>query len=191
MPGRPNEIGVTSLNLVACWNDALSFDHQDHRSSRRPGSVHHSLGHRESLLGIELHGAPLQIDDEFALDDIEEFIFLVVLVPVKFTLYHAEANDAIIHLAECLVKPLVFRFLLQSSNIDQLQGIEPHVRVNRVWRLSSHCIDPSIDRLPDMTTRGAKRLSSAACGGCRAAVKSWASPRFILRSRPRRVWRAA
>src|SRR5262245_65010336 len=91
---------ASPLNLVACWNDALSFDHQDHRSSRRPGSVHHSLGHRESLLGIELHGAPLQIDDEFALDDIEEFIFLVVLVPVKFTLYHAEANDAIIHLAE-------------------------------------------------------------------------------------------
>ena len=78
----------------------------------------HALRHRESLLGSELDGAAFEINDEPTLDDKEELIFVVVLVPVKFTLQYAHANDTVIHLTERLVKPLFLGFLLKPLDID-------------------------------------------------------------------------
>ena len=90
----------------------------------------HSLRHRKSLLGSELDGAAFQIDDELTLNDIKEFVFVVVLVPVKFALKYAKANDTVIHLTERLVKPLFLGFILKTLDIDKLQRVELDVRVN-------------------------------------------------------------
>ena len=58
----------------------------------------HPLRHREALLRGELDGAAFEVNDELTLDDVEELIFGVVFVPMKLTLQHTKANDAVVHL---------------------------------------------------------------------------------------------
>ena len=61
--------------------------------------MHHALRHREALLRVELHPAAFELDYEFALDDVEELVLLVVLVPVEFALQHAHADHRVVDLA--------------------------------------------------------------------------------------------
>ena len=84
------------LRLGACRNNPCVFDHQDNRALRSARAVHHPVWHNESLTRRQFHRAALKptldIDQQFALDHIEELIFHVVLVPVVFALDHAHAN---------------------------------------------------------------------------------------------------
>jgi hypothetical protein len=48
--------------------------------------VHHAFRHHEALPRGQIDGAILEIDQEVAFDDVEEFVVVVVLVPVVFAL---------------------------------------------------------------------------------------------------------
>ena len=49
--------------------------------------------HDKALSRAEFDRTSLQIDDELALNDIEELIVGVVLVPVILAVHHAESDD--------------------------------------------------------------------------------------------------
>ncbi len=77
-------------------------------------AVHDSFRYRKPLFGSQFDRLILQLNNEFAIDDVEKLILLVVLVPVKLAFDDAESNDAVINLAQSLIKPLV------SARIDEL-----------------------------------------------------------------------
>jgi hypothetical protein len=67
-----------------------------------------SFGDDEGLAGRQSHGSVLQVDQELAFDNVEEFVVMMVLVPVVFALNDGDADDGFIDFAEGLVEPLVF-----------------------------------------------------------------------------------
>src|SRR6266567_4591174 len=98
--------------------------------------MHDALRHRETLPRPELDRPPLEIDDPSSLDHVEELVLVVVLVPVEFTLHHAEAHDAVVHATERLVVPAV------PAAIDELERSEQRVEMDGVG-LRSHRGPPS------------------------------------------------
>jgi len=86
--------------------------------------MNHSARDGETLLGHWLDGAAFEVDEEAAIDNVEEFVFVIVFVPVKFALHNAEANYAVIHAAKGLVVPLVL------TGFDE--RFDRQVRANRI-----------------------------------------------------------
>ena len=64
-----------------------------------------AFGHNKALLLSKLDTSILEINDETTVKDKEEFVVIVVFVPVVFALHDAEANDRIVHLTQRLVVP--------------------------------------------------------------------------------------
>jgi hypothetical protein len=64
-------------------------------------------GNHYSLPRLQIERPPLDVDKQVPFDDVEELVIFVVLMPVIFASDHAEPNDRTVHLAECLVVPLV------------------------------------------------------------------------------------
>jgi hypothetical protein len=75
---------------------------------------------------------PLQIDQELALQNEKELVFVVVLVPVKFSLHDTKANDAIVHLTKSLVVPLLLPGGNEARYVHKLQKAKLHIEVNTV-----------------------------------------------------------
>src|SRR5258708_15886943 len=117
---------------IAGGNDRRGFDHKHDRTLGSAGAVDDPLGHDESLSRRELYGPAFEIDDEATVEHHEEFIVFVVLVPVVFTLQHAQPDDGVVHFAERLVVPAVGARLDQRRNIDQAQFRESNVEVRGV-----------------------------------------------------------
>jgi hypothetical protein len=86
----------------------------------------------ESLTRGQLDRPILQVDQEFSLDDVEELVEIIVLVPVILPLHHAKPDDRIIDLTQRLVVPAVFTRLHQPLNVDDLQRRMQDVQVRRV-----------------------------------------------------------
>src|SRR5947209_5347137 len=61
-----------------------------------------------------------------------------MLVPVEFSLHDAEANNAIIDLAQGLVKPLLTASFLNLLDVDQLQRLEADIGVDLVGGFRGH-----------------------------------------------------
>ena len=88
---------------------------------RRAGAMDHSLGNDETLSRIELDGAVFKIDEQLALDDVEELVVRIVLVPVILTLDDAKADHGFVYLAERLVVPLEFAGIGKSLRVDDFK----------------------------------------------------------------------
>ena len=86
--------------------------------------MHDPLRHDEGLAGRELHGLSFQVDEQATIHDVKEFVLCVVLVPVILSANHAQPHDGIVHLAECLVIPLIGTPIHQGGYIDALQRVE-------------------------------------------------------------------
>jgi hypothetical protein len=65
----------------------------------------HAVRYHEALLPCELDSSILQVDQEAALDDIEELIFVGVVVPVILALDDAQADNGIVDPAQGLIEP--------------------------------------------------------------------------------------
>jgi hypothetical protein len=61
----------------------------------------------ETLPRGQFHRASLEVDQQLPFEHIEEFVVVIVLVPVVFTLDHALSHYRVVHLAQGLVEPLV------------------------------------------------------------------------------------
>ena len=95
-------------------------------------------GDGEALAGIELDGAVFEVDQEAALDDEEELVLAVVLVPVELAVQDAEADDAIVHPAERLVVPGFFAGVGEGLHVDELERGELGTEVDRIRGLRVH-----------------------------------------------------
>ena len=90
---------------IAGWNDCGCFNHKDYCAFRGTRAMNDTLWHNKALLLSKLDTSILEINDETTVEDKEEFVVIVVLVPVVFALHDAEANDRIVHLTQRLVVP--------------------------------------------------------------------------------------
>src|SRR5690349_4634370 len=65
--------------LVSSWHNSRIFKHQNNGPLWRSRSVHDSLRYHESLPWSKFNPAVLQIDEQLALDYVEEFVVVVML----------------------------------------------------------------------------------------------------------------
>ncbi len=112
---------------IASRLDPGSFDHENHGSLRGPCPMHYTFRDCKSLPRCKLDRPVFQINDETPLHHIEELVFLIVLVPVELSLHDAEPDDAIIHLAKCLVIPRILARIDECLNVNELKGSVSHV----------------------------------------------------------------
>ena len=70
--------------------------------------MHDALGNHHALSRRELNGAAFDVDEQLALDHVEELVVVIVFVPVVFAFNHSQADHRFVHLAERLVEPLVW-----------------------------------------------------------------------------------
>jgi len=89
--------------------------------------MHHASGHGEALARTERDGAPVQVDLKAAIDDIEELVLFVVLVPVELALHDTKSYNAVVHPAEGLVVPGIFARIDEPLEVDELERSEPRV----------------------------------------------------------------
>jgi hypothetical protein len=89
--------------------------------------MHNSAGDHETLPGLQFHCAVFQIHKQQALDNIEEFIVLIVLVPMVFALHNCHAHHRVIDLAECLVPPPVLTSVGKSLFVNYFQRAVEHI----------------------------------------------------------------
>ena len=73
-----------------------------------------------------------RIDQEMAAHDVEELVFLLVLMPVIFSLHYAEPHDRFVHLAERLVVPRMRAGGDQPRHIDHFQRRMQNVKMRLV-----------------------------------------------------------
>ena len=91
-----------------------------------------SSWHCETLSRAKLHGSFIQADDKPTLNDVEEFVLIVMFVPVKLAVTSTKPHHAIIHLTQGLTDPAFLPFLLQSMGIDYLQRIKRYFGIVRM-----------------------------------------------------------
>ena len=105
----------------------------------------HALGYGVAVMRFEGDGPVLQVNEEPSLEDEEELVFLLVLVPVEFSLHHAEADDRVIDPAERLVVPLVLGGRDEAWNVNKLKEVELGFQVDGVLGLLRHDGSPSLE----------------------------------------------
>ena len=69
--------------------------------------MHDSLRYDKALLPAKLDAPILEVYDEATVEDEEELVVVVVLVPVILTLQDAQPNHRVVDLAQGLVIPAV------------------------------------------------------------------------------------
>jgi hypothetical protein len=126
------EILASMGSSIAGRFDPGPFDHEDHGSLRSSRPMHHALWDGKALSRAELDCPAIQINLEAPFDHVEEFVLLVVLVPVKLALQDAEPHDAVIDPAERLIVPGLLACIDERLNVDQFERTEPCVQVDRI-----------------------------------------------------------
>jgi|tagenome__1003787_1003787.scaffolds.fasta_scaffold20647056_1 hypothetical protein len=104
--------------------------------------MEHSFGHDKGLPRPEFRNFVFQVDQQFAFDDVEKLVIVIVLVPVIFAFDHSESHYGSIHLTKRLVVPLVRSRIRECLLVDQLQRFCSTLR-----RVSyGYCVDVLIVR---------------------------------------------
>ena len=67
---------------VSCGNDPRILKHQDNRPLRRPRPVNDSFRDNETLARSEFDQTIFQINEQLTFDHVEEFVIVVLLMPV-------------------------------------------------------------------------------------------------------------
>src|SRR5688572_25210532 len=92
----------------------------------------HAPRYDESLARIEGHNAVFEIDVETPFYYIEEFVIVIVLVPVVFALDHAQSHDRVVDLAQGLVEPRMLDRADQRLEVDNFELREEDVETGVV-----------------------------------------------------------
>jgi hypothetical protein len=95
--------------------------------------VHDASGNDEALPGSEFNRTAFEIDKQLSLDDIKEFVVIVVLVPVILTLDDSQAHHRLVDLAQRLIEPLVFAGVRESPLIDDFHRRIEDIQAGFVW----------------------------------------------------------
>lgn len=95
----------------------------------------HAFRHDEALLRSEIDRAIFQIDQETAIDDIEEFIKVAVRMPMILAFDHTEPHNRFVHLTEGLVVPLMRAGIGQLLHIHNFERTMQHVQESLVRKI--------------------------------------------------------
>ncbi len=82
------------------------------------------LRNDKTLAGLKIDGAILEIDDEVPLEDKEELIVFLMLMPVILALQDAETYDRVVYLAESLVVPAMCVCTDERGDVDNTERRE-------------------------------------------------------------------
>jgi len=123
--------------------------------------VRNPLGYDEALPWSQFDGLTLEINEKVPVENEEEFIIAIVLMPVILSLQYAKPDDGVVHFAKGLVVPPVGARPNQCGNIDYAQGrkLDIEVRCVRIGlRFAQDAFPPkgcltAIDRAPDSAKR--------------------------------------
>ena len=86
-----------------------------------------SFGNNGALSRTKFDCPAFEINQQLALDNIEKFVVVIMLVPVIFALHNAKTNHRAVHLAEGLVVPLVLTCLGERLLVDYFQWLVKNV----------------------------------------------------------------
>ena len=92
-----------------------------------------TLGNNKALPWLEVDRPTFKIDDEVPLKNKEEFIIVLVFVPVVFALHDAKTDDGIVDSAKSLVIPAVCASFDELRDIPDTQPRELHIQMGGVW----------------------------------------------------------
>src|SRR5262249_7136500 len=98
----------------------------------------------ETLSREQFHRAALEIDEKPSVDDVEELVLLLVLVPVILALEHPEPHNRVVDLRQRLVVPAISARVSQGLQVDELQGLVQNVEMSsvRIGHLLTHTAAP-------------------------------------------------
>ena len=88
--------GGRILLSVSCWLYTCTFEHEHDRLFRCSRAMLYAMWNCEPLVWFEFDCLVFKIDEEFTGDNIEEYVFIVVIMPMKFALHDTNPYDAIV-----------------------------------------------------------------------------------------------
>lgn len=94
--------------------------------------MHHSFRDHDCLARREVDDSIFEIDQELAADDIEKFVFILVLVPMVFALDDPKPHHRLVYSTQRLVIPLVSASIDQPPDVDRLQRLMENVQAGVV-----------------------------------------------------------
>src|SRR5271156_1895428 len=106
---------------VSRWHDIGTLNHQYYALKGRSRPVYDAFRHDKSHPRLEGHSAIFKINQKLPIEAEEEFIIVIMLVPVILALHNAEPHHRIVHPTKRLVVPLVGDGRDQRRNIDLLE----------------------------------------------------------------------
>lgn len=121
--GQCQLVRIGEPGSVAGRDDPRSLQHQHHGALGDHRSVLQPLGHDERLARPQLHRVPaLRLNLHPPLQDKEEFILLLVPVPVELALDHSSPDCGAVHFAQRLVEPGIGYAVDHRLDVELLQG---------------------------------------------------------------------
>lgn len=139
------QVSLQIFHLISGRNDTTRLDHQHHRLLWRAGPMHHAFCDCRALSRAEIERPAFQINEQSSGYDKEEFVVVVVLMPVKLALHNAEPNDAVVNLRESLIPPRIvsrrdyawhiyyFQMFMQNVEVDVVSVIVRHGSIVAVF----------------------------------------------------------
>jgi hypothetical protein len=166
--------GVNRLRVPG-RHDTGIFHHENDGAFRRPRTMKHTLRNNKALPRVKFDRPSLQVDQKAAFENEEEFIVVVVFVPVIFALHHAKSNHRIVHLAKRLVVPAVVAGRDQVRNVDQRQSRITNIEISCIGvalRLCHDAFHPSLKKIltglidiSDLLTKARNAIASGLLHG--------------------------
>ncbi len=89
----------------------------------------------KALARPKLDNFVFEIDQEMAVENKEEFVDVIMLMPVVFALQHAESHDRVVHLTKSLVVPFVRARIDQLLHVDDFKRSMQNVQVSLVGKI--------------------------------------------------------
>jgi len=90
-----------------------------------------------SLMPGEPDSIGANIDQQFTLQNKEELVFPIVLVPVELAFKDAETDQAVIYLTKSLIVPPFLAFGDQAGDVNEFQKTELRIRMDAVFPMLS------------------------------------------------------
>ena len=91
--------------------------------------------HDDTLPRSKINDLVFKIDQEMAVENKEEFVDVIMLVPVVFALQNAEPHDRVVHLTKSLVVPFVRARIDQLLNIDYFERLVQNVEESLIRKI--------------------------------------------------------
>jgi hypothetical protein len=88
-----SDFSCRTLALVSRRNDSRIFHDRDDGALRSTSPMLETPRHHEALPPPQSDGTIRQVDQELVSQDEKELVILVVLMPMVFSLHHAQAHD--------------------------------------------------------------------------------------------------